>query len=283
MKKYYNYQIKKSVLVNELKTIERLNLKNGFSYPNEIHDFYEFVYIISGNIYSSINNTQLKLGENDFVLISPKKKHNYTSLADAEIFIVCFKSKSSIADFITDNVINLRDEEKELINKIILESEKSFKFPFSKKIIAKNNAPFGAQQLTENLIEELLILLIRNGIEKTNIKFVANKNELQKIIVSNIIALLNENIYKNITLDDICKKIYYSKTYLNDVFKKHKKTTIKQYYTSLKIAEAEKLLKNNVSTKEITYLLCFDSPNYFEKVFKKKKGISPKAYRNANN
>ena len=53
-----------------------------------------------------------------------------------------------------------------------------------------------------------------------------------------------------------------------------------QYYTLLKIDRAKQLLregKYNVS--QIAQQLCFDTPNYFTKVFRRVTGMTPLQYR----
>jgi two-component system response regulator YesN len=64
------------------------------------------------------------------------------------------------------------------------------------------------------------------------------------------------------------------------MFKDVKGVTIMQYYQNLKIKEAKILLDKNESATDIAEKLCFDSPQYFSKAFKKKVGKSPIEYKN---
>ena len=50
------------------------------------------------------------------------------------------------------------------------------------------------------------------------------------------------------------------------------------YYNSLKIKEAKKLLKAN-SVSDTAKALSFNNPYYFSKVFKKYEEISPSEYK----
>ena len=53
-----------------------------------------------------------------------------------------------------------------------------------------------------------------------------------------------------------------------------------EYYSDLKISTAKKLLRENeLSIKEISEKLCFDTPNYFSKTFKKIVGLTPSEYK----
>ena len=66
---------------------------------------------------------------------------------------------------------------------------------------------------------------------------------------------------------------------LNGIFKKNMGYSIMQYYTVLKIQEAKKLLRENVSPTAVSNQLHFESPTYFTKVFKKHTNMTPSAYR----
>ena len=95
-------------------------------------------------------------------------------------------------------------------------------YPFNKKLELLEKPTFGAQQLIENRIEELLIQLIRERINAaTDIRFVMNSAEFENELINDIILILKENLYSRITLDTISSKTFYSKTYINTIFKKN--------------------------------------------------------------
>lgn len=61
-----------------------------------------------------------------------------------------------------------------------------------------------------------------------------------------------------------------------------KGVTIMQYYQKLKIEEAKVLLRKKESIAAVSEKLCFESPQYFAKVFKTKVGKTPTKYRAEN-
>jgi len=91
--------------------------------------------------------------------------------------------------------------------------------------------------------------------------------------------MLKNSLYTRLTLEEISQQTYYSKTILNQIFKKNMGIPIMQYYNGLKIEEAKKLLRKNYSSAEIANLLMFESATYFTKVFKKYVGMPPSAYK----
>ena len=82
------------------------------------------------------------------------------------------------------------------------------------------------------------------------------------------------------TIDEICAKTNYSKAYLFRVFKAKTGKTIMAYFTELKIKQAKQLLRENeLSVREISEKLAFNTPDYFTKTFKRVAGITPLAYK----
>ena len=125
-----------------------------------------------------------------------------------------------------------------------------------------------------------MIHLIRNETDKNkNIKLVMSSEELENGLVKDITALLDSKLYAKITLEDVCQKTYYSKTFLNGIFKKKTGYTIMQYYTLLKVREAQKLLREDLAPSAVSHQLHFESPTYFTKVFKKYTQMTPSAYK----
>ena len=278
MKKYYNLELKKTISVTGLKTVENLTLNKGFFYPPETHNFYEMIYVLDGEVCCENDGEILRLDKGKFKLTSPNILHRYFTASGANVFIICFTCKSALLSVLSAPTV-LENEEKKLIEKLMREIEKSFELPFRERVILKKDAPIGAQQITENIIEEFLILLIRKTIEKDEIKVVKNETELEKNLVNDIKEILRDNIYGDISLSEICKQTFYCNTYLNNIFKKYAKTTIMRYYNDIKIEEAKTLLSKGLSVTDVSNKLHFDDPNYFSKTFKKKTGFTPSLYK----
>lgn len=281
MRKYYNLELRKIVSVTDLKTVENVSLNKEFHFPTESHSFYEFVYVLSGEIVCEAFDKRFTLKNGGFNLTLPNVPHRYFADSDAQIFIICFNCKSSVLS-VFDNPVFLEDGEIGIMEKLIAEIENSFELPFKERVILKKDAPIGAQQIVENTIEELLIHLLRTKLSSNTVKSVKSKTELQTALVNEIISMLKESVYNRITLSKICRSLFYSSPYLNNLFKEHKKTTIMKYYAKLKIDESKKLLEQGLSVQEISDKLCFDNPNYFAKTFKSITGVTPSKYRQKN-
>ena len=281
MKRYFNHQVNKAIVIQNLITIESLVVTKEFTYPEEKHTFHEFVYVDSGNIHCHLEEQDIELAQGDFLLIPPHKRHFYYNIEkiSAALFIVCFRCSSEILS-ILEQKIPLSKELKLLLADIVQESKNAFQFPFNRKLRPLDNPLYASQQLVENNIEKLLIHLVRNETRQNeSIQFVMDSVEKEHNLIDDILALLNDNLYSRITLGYVSQQTYYSKAYLNDIFNKHMGTSIMQYYNSLKIKEAKKLLRSEQPPSSIALQLGFESASYFTKVFKRQTGMTPSAYK----
>ena len=281
MKEYYNYQVKKEVTVQSLVTIEMLDISPDFFYPEETHEFYELAYIDSGTIHCTRNDETTELHQGDFLLIPPLQAHTYSTSCNqtATLFIICFRSRSEYLS-ILDQKITLNQDAKHIVSQIVLEAKNAFVFPFEKKLKLLPKPTIGAQQMVANELEKLLIHLIRTRIsENRDIVFVMSSMELEHSLSNDIYNLLKAHLYDDITLEEISQQTYYSKTFINGIFKKSIGLPIMKYYTMMKIHEAKKLLRQDMTIAAVAAQLSFESPTYFTKVFKKYVHMTPTEYK----
>lgn len=84
----------------------------------------------------------------------------------------------------------------------------------------------------------------------------------------------------SIGINDVTKYIRRSRAWLTKNFRRECGITITEFITQSKIRDAKRLLRySDKSLEEISNYLCFSSQAYFQTVFKKNTGITPKEYR----
>ena len=276
---YYRYFIKKNIKIQNIVTIEYLDINKNFQSEEETHPFSEIAYVDSGAIICVADGKQTKLNRGELYFFLPNTPHYYITARepDTKLFIICANCKAAILDIIGGKNIP-DDSEKKEITDIFSEAKRAFRFPFDKKLIPLETSDFGAQQLTEAHIEILLTKLIRKKLSVSpEVKFVTNSEDFNDKLVGD--KMLKSGVYERLDLSDITKTVHYCKTYINRIFKQNVGTTIMHYYYRLKTEEAKKLLNKGLSINEISDLLCYDNPNYFAKAFKASTGMTPSKYR----
>ncbi|WP_347839157.1 AraC family transcriptional regulator [uncultured Draconibacterium sp.] len=100
-------------------------------------------------------------------------------------------------------------------------------------------------------------------------------------VVRRAVNYLGKNLGEKLTLQKLADEMGYSPTYLSTLFKKETNYSPISYFSHLKILKAcEYLDYTNLKVKQISFHLGYTDPYYFTKDFKKKMGMSPRAYRN---
>ncbi len=99
-------------------------------------------------------------------------------------------------------------------------------------------------------------------------------------VIRDVLSYLSSNYTQNITLQELAKKNHISAEHLSRTFKKEVEKNISDFIAELRTKKAAELLKNSkLSVSEIAMYVGYPDSNYFVKVFKKRYGMPPSAYR----
>lgn len=102
----------------------------------------------------------------------------------------------------------------------------------------------------------------------------------QKEVVKKVLDYIEQNIDKEISLDNISKSIGYSKFHLNRVFTEQTGITIYKYLQNRRLTiAAEKLVKTDKPITQIAYEAGYDTQQSFSFAFKQVYLYPPKTYR----
>ncbi|MCI8401636.1 MAG: helix-turn-helix transcriptional regulator [Lachnospiraceae bacterium] len=101
-----------------------------------------------------------------------------------------------------------------------------------------------------------------------------------KKVVRKVIDFIENNLEKEISLDNISKNIGYSKFHLNRIFTEYTGVTIYKYLQNRRLTlAAEKLVKTNMPIIQIAYEAGYDTQQSFSFAFKQVYLYPPKVYR----
>ena len=284
--KYINRSMKITVSVTKILHFIYTMIPENFVDVEEKHDFWEIVYLESGEAIVNADSREHILLAGEAYFHKPGEVHSIKAINGSICaFFISFHSTSKIMAFFEELKIPLENEQKRLIHNIYTEARNIFERgernadpnAFVSRSLLKNS-PLGSEQLYKLYIEQLLLITARDAETGKNIVTYDSKEKFERMIIERIVAIISENLYSTLTLEEIAKTLNYSRTYISLIFKKHKKTSIIDYYNSLKVKEAKKLLRDK-SVFEVSSLLSFSTPYYFSRVFKKYEKIAPKEYR----
>jgi AraC-like DNA-binding protein len=116
------------------------------------------------------------------------------------------------------------------------------------------------------------------------------RSQTNKSIISQIESILTHYFSTNSiqeqglpTVKYLAEQVYLSPSYLSDLLKKETGKNAQEHIHFYLIEEAKNLLLNSEKNiNEIAYNLGFEYPQYFNTLFKKKTGRTPKEFRDLN-
>ena len=280
--------IKREIEIAGFNSIYYFEFGKDFSHPPEKHDFWEMVYVDSGEINAVTDGLGRTLSQGQVIFHRPMEIHAHVSnLVDPNnMLVVSFTTHSTAMEFFDKKIFTLGKTEKTLLTLFIKEARSALgdipgEYGNKNPLDFSSSSPLSLQ-LLECYLTEFLLVLLRSGNESgSRIKSGGNSRALaQSSITELIVAYLEENVYSNITLSDICSKFFVGKTQLCQLFAEYIGKSPIEYFSSRKMSEAKKLLrKSDLSISDISDMLCYSSIHNFSRAFKRSVGISPAEYR----
>ncbi len=282
---YVKHRIANLISINKIVTIHYYEFGRGFSFGGEVHDFWEMVYVDRGRVSITADNRSFCLEQGEVAFHKPNEFHSIrTADTAADVFVITFVCSSAAMDFFKKRVAKVPKKLRENISSIIEESSATFNLmPITGvELELKEDAPVGGQQLIRLHLEELLIMLLRSGSSEKNTALFPTKESMESHLVSRAKEILQNGIYSRMTVDEVCRRLNYSRAYLSKIFKASTGKTILEYLLSLKIKEAKRLIReDSINFTQISDKLAFDNPQYFSRVFKRITNFTPSQYKNS--
>lgn len=272
----------KNIIYGSLKLEEKYEFSGNMEYPFNIEtigmthpdknyfisrnrsDYIVIEYIVAGKGTLTINGNNYDLEQGDVYILPAESTHSYR--ADAE-----HPYQKLWCNFYSDVFAKIQADYR-LSGKYVFhapECEEDF-------LHLIEIATFGSR-LNDNewakvagvLMNVLNKLAAREYRPKGSIALAARAKEV-----------LDGAVFDNITVEDLTKQLFVSKTILTREFRNMYGMSPYHYYLNKKLSQAKLMLHNsNLSVKEISDKLCFTDEHYFSGLFKRKVGVSPSVFR----
>lgn len=242
--------------------------KSKFINPHEVErpnsEIIAIEYILSGECSFRVKNQSFKAVTGDVVLLPKNTYHFYgDKLTHLEKYWI-----------VIDGTLIEQLLQVYIPNNIYLFNDCNIKFIFHDiyKIVEKHidNYEVMVDEIAQKLFQ--IILILKQTVKKTNFS-----------LAEQIRTKLDSQIEKQLTLDELCNDLNYSKNHIIRIFKREYGLTPYNYLMHRKIDVAKLYLKNTrFSIKEIADILDYSDQNYFSNSFRQIEGCSPLKYRKEN-
>ena len=283
--RYVKTQLESIVNISKIVTVRDYEFDNQFVFDGEEHDFWEIVYIDKGQVQVCRDREALTLSQGDIVFHRPNEFHSIRAFnSSPNFFVISFVCSSPAMVYFDGFHTTLDKTLKPFLSSIMSEAKKTFKVPKNnpalKKLEKKENAPLGGEQLVKTYLEQLLILLVRNMLSEGDMGVFPSKESMEMHLVSAAKRIIEEGVEAPFRVNDLCRALGYSKSYLSRLFHEQTGDTIAHFANVAKIKRAKELIREgNLNFAEISERLVFDNPQYFSRVFKRITDMTPTEFK----
>ena len=255
-----------SEIFREIKNKLIFKNEKELNFPAHIHDDIELVFVKKGGGTAYCDGKKYTLSENSFFLVFPNQVHHYSDCPEGEYVLIIIKPSvlrsfkgvfeegvpsSALWHFeqnCDDNIVCLLD------------------------MAMKDYIRYGDSLIIEAYLTALFAKLLNfYNIEKT-------RTSPQTIL--QILQYCTAHYKENITVHSVAETLHISRSTVSHIFSSRLSINFCDYINSLRLIEAEQLLKNkNYSITEISYLCGFSTIRTFNRAFLKRYGVSPSDFR----
>lgn len=285
---YQPYCPEQMIRVDTLYSLHYFNFRQGYVFPGEKHDFWELVYADMGGATIGDDDAEFPLGSGQCCLHAPNAFHTiHANLSpETNLFVMSFGCSCSQLNKLTQRVLSLNTECRRILRRILMEAD-DFCGPVLdisslETLTPLPNAPFGSGQLIQLNLEMLLLLLLRQECDESEIVTkrapITEEQEMQSIVAA-AEEFMRNHLDGSIRLDDVCKNIGVGKTTLKRLFRQCMQTGVMEHYQNLRLKEACRHLRTGrTNVSQIAYELGYSSLPAFSRQFKNTLGITPREY-----
>jgi AraC-like DNA-binding protein len=251
----------------------------AFPFKWHFHPEFELTYIVKGAGYRLVGDSHQDFSAGDLVLIGPNLPHTWVGSCgdDEKVEAVVWQFSQAFADRLTGFA------EGQSLAALFRKAERGIHFlnpgaQIHKELLrllqTQGMAKIaGSISLLEGLVPLETVSLSSAAFSKArNPKY---ENRIDKICL-----YLQEHFTESISLKALAGQVHMTESNFCKFFKKTLGTTFSNHLNELRISEACRfLLHSDQDINQIAYLCGFESLSYFNRVFLRKKCLSPKAWR----
>lgn len=253
--------------------------------PNDVtthlHDCYELIYFISGDLTYYIEGQAYKVCPHDMIITNSRELHRivFNSKSHYERMYIHFKPEY-ISSFQTDEynmLYYLENRKLGYFNRIPANDVLEYKVSELWEQIEKASMePTSEKQIMMKALFVQMLITINKILSKYNNCAVDRHKYDQKIVA--ILDYINKNLDEKISLDLLQQEFYVNKYYLCHIFKMNTGFTVIEYITYKRIMKALEFLISGMTATDAALAVGYGDYSTFYKAFKNITGFSPKQY-----
>lgn len=245
---------------------------NSASLTPHWHEHLELIYFLRGSCRAIVGGRASEVGAGDVIIVNGTEVHSFTvTSGEAEYLCVLiypdFFRDLDFSGIMIENVIRADTAVGALISDMYREYERG---------------GLSSDMMQKSLAYSLMATLVS---EHSAAPLTDRDRDLHKAALTRLDKVLDavaERYSTHISTADLAELCYISEAHFCRFFKAATGKTALEYINGYRAERAEALLKNtDMSLSEVAEAVGFEDVNYFCRVFKRARGVSPGEFRRA--
>ncbi len=261
--------------LRSINTMYRRQLLPNETFKGEFHDFWELIYIESGELTVAEDDRVYDMSAGQILFHKPMEFHSFWCARGktTNVIIMSFSCVDEMIGQLGDGIFELDTILRQELIAITDTIKKCFTVT-PRGVIEKASNNSVKEMLAYLDFQAFLLHILEHANNHQEQSYNASAVNYRKIICT-----LNDHIYENLSVEEIAALCCLGVSNLKKTFSMYAGCGVMHYFNSLKIMKAKELLKQDLSIAEISERLAFSSANYFSLVFKKHTGKLPTQFR----
>ncbi len=281
--KYMYHEIQEQLRINRMYGFFTAYHKKQYTFTGESHNFWEVMYVISGSVCVSSNDSVYNLSEGDIIFHEPLALHKYyTTSPNTKYLVYSHDLEGVLADFFRKKVFGLSGEQKKIISALLTfvntrTEGNSSAYSLPEHYVEEDKTRYFMHIITDPIyghelvlyIYQLMLSLVHDGTSATP------SNAYEVVLFSSCVKFMMENLSETKTVSDVAKHANISISGLKRIFEKCAGMGVHKYFLMLKLNAATAFLEKGHSVSEVAFRLGFSSQAHFSRAYKRELKISP--------
>lgn len=274
---WVSFEVKEQLKIEKIHSFFKLHFEKGHNFAGEMHDFWEVVYVVDGEVVISADENVHKFKSGDIIFHKPLELHKFNVVGNdgATLFVFSFSMSGEICKKLERKACHLDKYGRSLIKSFIEfyehEREKIFEKD-SRNVIHLLTYLAGDNVFLHTLSTYIsrIVLSLSDG-TNTLSKTKTHETELFK----RALEIMNERVAEQLSVSKLAATLNMSVSSLKRLFDKYAGMSVHKYFLNLKIKTATLMLKGGMSVSETADALGFSSGGYFSTTYKRETGNNP--------
>lgn len=275
---WQSYEVKEQVKIERLYSFFKRHYDKGHNFAGEMHDFWEVVYVIDGEVIISADENVHNFKSGDIIFHKPLELHKFNVVGEsgATLLIFSFSMTGDICKKMERKAYHL-DKYRRSIMKSFIEF-----YDYESDKLSEREPKRTSYDILPYFVDDSIFLqTVSTYICRIVLSLSDGTNTLSKTktheteLFKRALVIMNERVTENLLVDELAQALNMSVSSLKRLFDKYAGMSVHKYFLTLKIKTATLMLKGGMAVNEVSDALGFSSQGYFSSTYKRETGNNP--------